>query len=109
MRKRCQAKFPPDYIRLYKGKKMRSFGQFLGAPLIASLVLAHGCAMVSEGTPKKGPPVGLIATPPSYYSTLKAKYLGQKYQENVARLVEKIVRNPKTSNLQFANKLRKSK
>jgi hypothetical protein len=46
---------------------------------------------------------GLIATPPSNYSTHKARYLGEKYQNKLNRLIETIIANPKTSNLQFAN------
>ena len=102
MRKPCQAKFPG---RVRKGTKMKSLGQILVVPFITWLLLTQGCALISDDMPKKSPPVGLIVTPPSYYSTLKAKYLGQKYQENLSRLIEKIVRDPKTANLQFANNI----
>jgi hypothetical protein len=54
---------------------------------------------------KKSSFSGLIVTPASYYSTLKGRYLGAKYKENLERLVEQIVRNPKTANLQFANNI----
>jgi DedD protein len=47
----------------------------------------------------------LITTPASYYSTPKGRYLGARYKENLDRLVEKIVRNPKTASLQFANNI----
>ncbi len=69
------------------------------------LVFIHGCAVVSDEISRKGPPTGLITTPPSYYSTAKARYLGEKYKENLNHIVEKIVRNPKTANLQFANNI----
>ncbi|HET8563730.1 MAG TPA: SPOR domain-containing protein [Candidatus Binatia bacterium] len=48
---------------------------------------------------------GLITTPAAYYSTAKGKYLAEKYKENLERLVERIVRNPTTSKLQFANNI----
>ena len=48
---------------------------------------------------------GLIVTPPSYYSTPKGRFLGAKYRENLDRLVERIVRNPTTAKLQFANNI----
>jgi len=48
---------------------------------------------------------GLIATPASYYSTPKGRFLGAKYRENLDRLVESIVRNPTTAKLQFANNI----
>jgi hypothetical protein len=41
----------------------------------------------------------------TYYSTSRARYLGAKYKENLDRLVERIVRNNQTSNLQFANNI----
>ena len=66
--------------------------------------LASGCAFMNDGTAKKLPS-NMIATPASYYSTAKARYLGTKYMENLDRLSEKIVRNPGTSQLQFANNI----
>ncbi|MGH7827026.1 MAG: SPOR domain-containing protein [Candidatus Binatia bacterium] len=48
---------------------------------------------------------GLITTPSSYYSTPKAKYLGDRYKQNLERMVEQIVHNRKTSALQFANNI----
>jgi len=65
-------------------------------------LLAIGCVLLDDSAPKKPATTGLIATPPSYYSTAKARYLGGKYKENLDRMVERIVRNPKTSTLQFA-------
>jgi DedD protein len=73
--------------------------------LLVSPWLAVGCALIDGNAPKKTAPSGLIATPPSYYSTAKARYLGGKYNENLDRIVERIVRNPKTSTLQFANNI----
>jgi hypothetical protein len=84
---------------------MTYFSQFTWPVLIILLVLAPGCALIPDEMPQKSAPVGLIATPPSYYSTQKARYLGYKYQENLSRLIEKIVRDPKTANLQFANNI----
>lgn len=66
--------------------------------------LVSGCALLDEGAPKK-PANNLIATPASYYSTAKAKYLGTKYKDNLDRIVERIVRNSKTAPLQFANNI----
>jgi DedD protein len=63
-----------------------------------------GCVAVEEN-PKKNQQFGLITTPPTYYTTQRARYLGQKYKNNLDRLVESIVRNPKTVNLQFANNI----
>src|SRR5438552_3239130 len=63
-----------------------------------------GCSLMEE-SPKKTAPLGLIATPASYYSTQKARYLGGRYKENLDRLVDRIVRDPKTANLQFANNI----
>jgi DedD protein len=68
------------------------------------LLMVVGCALMEEA-PKKSVPFGLIATPASYYSTPKARYLGGKYKENLDRLVERIVRSQKTANLQFANNI----
>jgi cell division septation protein DedD len=66
--------------------------------------LIGGCALLDEGAPKKTAN-NLIATPASYYSTSKAKYLGTKYKDNLDRIVERIVRNSKTAPLQFANNI----
>ena len=71
--------------------------------IMIAVVLA-GCATVEEN-PKKNAHLGLITTPPTYYTTQRARYLGEKYKNNLDRLVERIVRNPKTANLQFANNI----
>jgi len=63
-----------------------------------------GCATLEEN-PKKNQQLGLITTPPTYYTTQRARYLGERYKSNLDRLVERIVRNPKTANLQFANNI----
>ena len=73
--------------------------------LLVFPLLAIGCVLLDDNAPKKPATTGLIATPPSYYSTAKARYLGGKYKENLDRMVERIVRNPKTSTLQFANNI----
>src|ERR1043166_935133 len=67
-------------------------------------VITSACNIIEQSEPKKAP-LGLITTPASYYSTPKARYLGQKYKLNLDRMVERIVRNPKTANLQFANNI----
>jgi hypothetical protein len=72
--------------------------------LLSGLLLA-GCALFDDMTPRKPESSGLIATPPTYYSTAKARYLGARYKENLDRLVERITRNPKTAPLQFANNI----
>ena len=84
---------------------MSSFNAYLKACLIAVPMLIFGCALLSDEPSKKSPPFGFITTPPTYYSTAKARYLGEKYKANLDRLVERIVRNPKTANLQFANNI----
>jgi len=61
--------------------------------------------MQDSGSVKKPAPSGLISTPVSYYSTAKAKYLAAKYKENLDRIIEQVVRNPKTAPLQFANNI----
>jgi len=66
--------------------------------------LVAGCALLDEGAPKKTAN-NLIATPASYYSTTKARYLGTRYKDNLDRIVERIVRNSKTAPLQFANNI----
>ena len=72
--------------------------------IITSLVWM-GCGLLDDSATKKPSNSGLIATPVTYYSTSRARYLGAKYKENLDRLVERIVRNPKTANLQFANNI----
>src|SRR5918992_6015951 len=73
-------------------------------PMMCAILL-NGC-VIQEGAAKRQLSAArLIATPPSHYSTPKARYLGEKYQEKVDRLIEMIIANPKTSKLQFANNL----
>ena len=71
--------------------------------LVASL--GTGCVLWDDSNSKKTAPQGLIATPASYYSTAKARYLGTKYKDNLDRMAERIVRNANTSQLQFANNI----
>ena len=66
---------------------------------------AQSCGVQSEYGSAKGSSAGLIATPTSYYSTARARYLGERYRDNLNRLVETIIRNPQTANLQFANNI----
>jgi len=80
-------------------------GRKIKVLLLVFPLLAIGCVLLDDSAPKKPATTGLIATPPSYYSTAKARYLGGKYKENLDRMVERIVRNPKTSTLQFANNI----
>jgi cell division protein FtsN len=72
--------------------------------LAAICWLLASCAILEEN-PKKNQQFGLITTPPTYYTTQRARYLGERYRSNLDRLVERIVRNPKTANLQFANNI----
>ena len=76
-------------------------------PLLAALCgfLTASCTLNDGGAPKKTSPSGLISTPATYYSTAKARYLGTKYKENLDRLIERVVRDPKTTTLQFANNI----
>jgi hypothetical protein len=71
---------------------------------ITIAVALVGCVTVEE-SPKKTGQLGLITTPPMYYTTQKARYLGEKYKKNLDRLVERIVSNQKTAKLQFANNI----
>jgi len=73
--------------------------------LVSLSCLFFGCTMQDGGSVKKPAPSGLISTPLSYYSTAKAKYLAAKYKENLDRIIEQVVRNPKTAPLQFANNI----
>ncbi|MGH7873276.1 MAG: hypothetical protein ACREQO_13770, partial [Candidatus Binatia bacterium] len=68
-------------------------------------LLTAGCALLDDNTPKKTSPSSLISTPATYYSTAKARYLGTKYKQNLDRLIERVVRDPKTTTLQFANNI----
>ncbi len=72
--------------------------------VIAIVTIVAGCSTVTEN-PRKNIQLGLITTPPTYYTTQKARYLGEKYKNNLDHLVERIVRDPKTANLQFANNI----
>jgi len=73
--------------------------------LLMTLLLTESCGLLDQSTARKPSTSGLIATPVTYYSTSRARYLGTKYRENLDRLVERVVRNPHTSNLQFANNI----
>ena len=77
----------------------------ISAVFVSLSWLFVGCTMLDSGGAKKPAPSGLISTPVSYYSTPKAKYLATKYKENLDRIIEQIVRNPKTAPLQFANNI----
>ena len=68
-------------------------------------VVVSGCTINDRDTKRQLSAASLIATPASHYSTQKARYLGEKYQEKLDRLIEMIMANPKTSKLQFANNL----
>jgi SPOR domain len=78
--------------------------QYLHTLIIAIATVLAGCSTVEEN-PRKNVQLGLITTPPTYYTTQKARYLGEKYKNNLDRLVERVVSNPKTANLQFANNI----
>ena len=73
--------------------------------LLTMTLLLGACGLLDDSASKKPSRTGLIATPVTYYSTSRARYLGSKYKDNVDRLVERIVRNPKTGSLQFANNI----
>ena len=81
---------------------MLQFPRYL---ILSSTILFGACALFDDSATKKPSNSGLIATPVSYYSTSRARYLGAKYKDNLDRLVERIVRNSKTANLQFANNI----
>jgi SPOR domain len=78
--------------------------QDLHTLIIAIATVLAGCSTVEENS-RKNVQLGLITTPPTYYTTQKARNLGEKYKNNLDRLVERIVSNPKTANLQFANNI----
>jgi len=78
--------------------------KYLHTLIIAIAAVLAGCSTMEEN-PRKNVQLGLITTPPTYYTTQKARYLGEKYKNNLDRLVERIVSNPKTANLQFANNI----
>jgi hypothetical protein len=83
--------------------KLRS--RCLGLCIMACMMMAGGCTIQEGDTRRQHSAAGLITTPPSHYSTQKARYLGEKYKEKLDRLVERIIANPKTSSLQFANNI----
>jgi DedD protein len=78
--------------------------RYLRTLFITTVVVWAGCATMEEN-PQKNIQLGLIITPPTYYTTQRARYLGEKYRSNLDRLVERIVRTPKTAGLQFANNI----
>jgi cell division protein FtsN len=80
-------------------------GRTVNAIVLLSVLALGGCALLDDSAPRKPEATGLITTPPSYYSTPKARYLGTKYKDNLDRIVERITRNPKTASLQFANNI----
>ena len=75
--------------------------------LIFLAVMPSGCG-VSGRLGRKGAPVGVTLTQPSYYtayySTRKARYLGEKYSHQLDQLLEQIVQSP-VGRLQFANNI----
>ena len=79
--------------------------RILQAIFAAMGLLLGACALLDDSAAKKPASTGLIATPATYYSTTKARYLGSKYKDNLDRMVERITRNPKTAPLQFANNI----
>ncbi|HVO94903.1 MAG TPA: SPOR domain-containing protein [Terriglobales bacterium] len=81
------------------------FVRNFSALLVLCGIFVGGCALLDNDAPKKSSSSGLISTPATYYSTAKARYLGTKYKDNLDRLIERIVRDPKTSALQFANNI----
>jgi hypothetical protein len=83
---------------------MRNFGGWYKWLFLLVYLGLASCSIVNEQD-RKSVPFGLITTPASYYSTSKARYLGERYKDNLDRLVEQIIRNPKTANLQFANNI----
>jgi len=84
--------------------KMRLKCLLMEAAMTTLSFLVIGCA-TSEQNATKTAPISFITTPASYYTSAKARYLGTKYKENLDRLAERIVRNPKTAGLQFANNI----
>lgn len=74
------------------------------AAMVTVSCVVIACSL-SDPYANKNASVSLITTPPSYYSSAKARSLGAKYKENLDRLAERIVRTPKTANLQFANNI----
>ena len=82
-----------------------NIGRTVDAIALLSIWALGGCALLDDSAPRKPEASGLIATPPGYYSTPKARYLGTKYKDNLDRMVERITRDSKTASLQFANNI----
>jgi len=101
MAKTCQGK---DHEDIRGAGRSMIANRFPKAWILALALAVLGCNLVDD-PPKKSSVSGLIVTPPSYYSTPKGRFLGAKYRENLDRLVERIVRNPTTAKLQFANNI----
>jgi DedD protein len=101
MAETCQGK---DHEDIRGAGRSMIANRFPKAWTLALALAILGCNLVDD-PPKKSSVSGLIVTPPSYYSTSKGRFLGAKYRENLDRLVERIVRNPTTAKLQFANNI----
>ncbi|MGE5306510.1 MAG: SPOR domain-containing protein [Alphaproteobacteria bacterium] len=84
--------------------KMRLKCLLMEAAMTTLSCLVIGCATTEQNATKTAA-ISFITTPASYYTSAKARYLGTKYKENLDRLAEHIVRNPKTAGLQFANNI----
>ena len=87
-----------------RGIKVTNYASVVKGCLLFLVVVLSGCSLSEEST-RKNPPVGFIVTPPTSYTTQKGRYLGERYQRNLERLVQQLVQNPVTRNLQFANNL----
>ncbi len=76
--------------------------------ILACLALACGSCSLGEGLSDNGAPVGVTVAPPSYYtayySTQKARYLGEKYGRHLDQLMEQVVDSP-VGRLEFANNI----
>lgn len=75
--------------------------------LVLLTVTLSSCGLLGR-LGRQGASGGMTLTPPSYYtayySTQKARYLGEKYGHNLERLVEQVARGP-VGKLQFANSI----
>ncbi len=80
---------------------MGNFVYFLRIYLVFLTTSFFGCGLIEQPSKKNF----LIVTPPSSYTTEKARNLGQKYNQNLERLVTQVSRNPVTGRLQFANNI----
>lgn len=83
---------------------IRNHGKHAKFLLAFFSIAFFGCVAVDQSG-RKSTSLGLITTPSNYYSTPKGRYLGEKYNEKLSRLVDQIVRNPTTAKLQFANNI----